>query len=198
MRRVQALALALSLSERPRAARSANALPVPKGVTFVLEVAAGDEQAIREAARLTGRSEADLRNAAGFFIEQILLAPTADSHRILGSNRDATSAELRRHMALIMRWLHPDLVSDKFGNDLNRSLYTKRVTEAWEFIKAQKRQAGSEVPEPRRNVSAGEVESKSSKGQKSISPHRIKRLGVSRLETNHFLAHFLLMIGVRR
>jgi hypothetical protein len=162
-----------------------------------LEVAAGQAQAINEAARLTGHSEADLKKAADFFIEQILLTPTADSYRILGSNRDATSAELRRHMALIMRWLHPDLLLDNFGNNLNKSLYTKRVTKAWEFIKAQKRQPGSEEPEPRKYVAAGKLESKSSKGQNSISAHRIKRLAVSRLKPNDFLTRFL-MIGGRR
>lgn len=131
MRRPQALALALSLSERPSAARSAQTQPLPKGVTFILELAAGDAQAITEALKLTGRSEIDLQNAAGFFIEQVLFTPAADSYRILGSHREATFAELRRHMALIMKWLHPDLVSNKsFGNDLNRSLYTKRINKS--------------------------------------------------------------------
>ena len=148
MRRAQALALALSLFERPIAARSAQTLPLPKGVTFVLEVAAGDPQAIGEAVRLTGRSQTELQRAAGFFIEQVLLTSTADSYRVLGANREAAPAELRRHMALIMRWLHPDLISDyTFGSALTRSLYTKRVTGAWEFIKAQKRPEGSDGSE---------------------------------------------------
>jgi hypothetical protein len=41
MRRAQALALAPSLYERPTATLPAQMLPLPKGVTFVLEIAAG-------------------------------------------------------------------------------------------------------------------------------------------------------------
>ena len=198
MRRAQALALALSLFERPIAARSAQTLPLPKGVTFVLEVAAGDPQAIGEAVRLTGRSQTELQRAAGFFIEQVLLTSTADSYRVLGTNREAAPAELRRHMALIMRWLHPDLISNyTFGSALTRSLYTKRVTGAWEFIKAQKRPEGSDGSENRKNPPPGKVERKlvTAKSPSTNPVHRTKRLAISRLEPDDFLSRLLRMIG---
>jgi hypothetical protein len=124
-----------------------------------------------------------------------LLAPTADSYRILGSNREVSFAELRRHMALIMRWLHPDLVSDNtLGNDLNRSLYTKRVTRAWEFIKAQGHPERIDGSEARRAVPAAEI----ANSPNSKPVHRAKRLAVSRLEPNDFLSRLLRMIGGRR
>ena len=56
----------------------------------------------------TNRSEHSLREAAAFYIEQILLHPDADHYRVLGAQPDASTAELRRNMALLIRWLHPD------------------------------------------------------------------------------------------
>ena len=50
-----------------------------------------------------------IREAAGFFVEQILLFPGADSYRVLGASPEATNRELRRNMSLLLRWLHPDL-----------------------------------------------------------------------------------------
>ncbi len=50
-----------------------------------------------------------MRQAATFFIEQILFAPNADSYRVLGASTSASAGELRRNVALLLRWLHPDL-----------------------------------------------------------------------------------------
>ncbi len=200
MRQAQALALALSLCERPSAARTAQALPLPKGVTFVLEVAAGEAQAVSEAVKLTGRSENDLQRAAGFFIEQVLLTPTDDSYRILGSNREATFAELRRHMALIMKWLHPDLMFDQsLGNDLNRSVYAKRVTKAWEFIKAQRRENGADALQARKVVSTGRPESRPAivRKRNPVALRRTEPFAVSGSGPADLLRRLLLMIGRR-
>jgi hypothetical protein len=106
---------------------------------FLLEIAAGEAPALGNAAQLTGRTEATLQKAAGFFIEQVLLSPDGDSYRILGSDRGAPLAELRRNMALIMRWLHPDLASDASSNLLDRSLFVSRITQAWETVKTDER-----------------------------------------------------------
>ena len=62
-----------------------------------------------------------------FFIEQILFAPDADSYRVLGTAPQATPSELRRNVALLMRWLHPDL--DPRGE---RSVFIGRVTDGLE------------------------------------------------------------------
>ena len=115
---------------------------MPRGVTFLLEVAAGESESLRNASALTGRTEANLKNAAGFFIEQVLLSETADNYRVLGSKPESPHGELRRHMALIMRWLHPDIVSsDGMVWRLDRGLYAGRVTKAWEAIKTEDRRA---------------------------------------------------------
>jgi hypothetical protein len=127
--------------ERPHAAKLAQSSCLPEGITFLLEIAAGEAPALGKAAQLTGRTEATLQKAAGFFIEQVLLHPDGDSYRILGSDRGAPLAELRRNMALIMRWLHPDLASDASSNLLGRSLFASRITQAWETVKTDERRA---------------------------------------------------------
>jgi hypothetical protein len=140
MPRSDALAAAISMLERPHAAKLARSSRLPEGVTFLLEIAAGEAPALGNAAQLTGRTEATLQKAAGFFIEQVLLSPDGDSYRILGSDRGAPLAELRRNMALIMRWLHPDLASDASSSSLlDRSLFASRITQAWETVKTDER-----------------------------------------------------------
>ena len=77
-----------------------------------------------------------MRLAAAFFIEQILFAPDADSYRVLGANSQANAAELRRNVALLLKWLHPDV--DQSGD---RSVFVGRVTTAWNNIKTPERRA---------------------------------------------------------
>jgi hypothetical protein len=142
MQSPEALAAALSLLEKPQLARFARRSPLPAGMTTLLEAAAGDAEATMLAAAATGRSESIIRKAAGFFIEQVLLDPQSDSYRILGSTRNTPEAGLRRHMALLMRWLHPDLVAPgASGQRFDRSAYAGRVTEAWESLKTPDRRA---------------------------------------------------------
>ena len=143
MRSPEALATALGMLNCPPVTRRASRSPLPKGVTFLLEVAAGEDEALREANELTGRSEAALRKAAGFFIEQVLLSQGADHYRVLGGSRETSDANLRRHMALLMRWLHPDVVSGggSATDCFDRRLYAERVTGAWEGIKTKERRA---------------------------------------------------------
>ena len=146
-----AIVAALAMLEHPSAARLAQSASLPKGVTFLLEVAAGEAHALREASQITGRSEEVLQKAAAFFIEQILLQPGADSYRILGGDRQSSAGELRRNMALIMRWLHPDVVSNgSCNNRFDKSLYAVRVAQAWELVKTDMRRAAYDASLPSR------------------------------------------------
>jgi DnaJ-class molecular chaperone len=77
-----------------------------------------------------------IRKAAAFFIEQILLHADADSYRVLGANPQSTSNELRRNMALLLKWLHPDL-----DRSAERSVLATRVTLAWDAVKTPERKA---------------------------------------------------------
>jgi len=142
MRSPEAIAAALGMLSYPRMASRARHIPLPRGITFLLEVAAADPDAMADAAAITGQTEATLRKAAGFFIEQVMLDERSDFYRLLGTSSSASSEELRRHMALIMRWLHPDLITDhERDGGLNRSLYATRVLAAWEALKTDARRA---------------------------------------------------------
>jgi len=142
MKSAEALATALGMLSCPQMTRPARLSSLPKGVTFLLEVAAGDSEALQDASELTGRTEANLRKAAGFFIEQVLLSEHAVNYRVLGGSCETSHSDLRRHMALIMRWLHPDVVSSSVqAQRFDRGLYAERVTKAWESIKSKERRA---------------------------------------------------------
>ena len=132
-----ALKLAFDLLDFPSQVRVMRKAPLPQDVSVLLRIAAGEQDAAQQAVRETGRPLRSVRDAAGFYIEQILLFPEADSYRVLGGSPSASNADLRRNMALLMRWLHPDL--DPHGA---RSVFTARVTRAWSDLKTAERRTG--------------------------------------------------------
>jgi hypothetical protein len=131
-----ALKIAIDLMHVPSQVRLLRTEPLPEGVQNLLRIAAGDDEAENTAALLTDRSHDTVRQAAAFFIEQILFAPDADSYRVLGANARASASELRRNVALLLRWLHPDLDPER-----NRSIFVGRVTTAWNDVKTPERRA---------------------------------------------------------
>jgi len=131
-----ALKIAIDLMHLPSQVRLLRSEPLPDGVLMLLRIAAGDAETELNAVELTGRSRDVIRRAAAFFIEQLLFAPDADSYQVLGASPQASNAELRRNLALLMRWLHPDL--DARGE---RSIFVGRVTTAWNNLKTPERRA---------------------------------------------------------
>lgn len=128
--------MAIDLLQLPTRVRFIRAAPLPNGVLNLLYIAAGDEAATNLAAETTGRSQATVKEAAAFFIEQILLHPESDSYRVLGAQPEASASELRLNMALLLRWLHPD--HDRRGE---HSVFAHRVTRAWNDLKTEERRA---------------------------------------------------------
>lgn len=131
-----ALKIAVDLVHVPSRVWLVRSEPLPEGVLILLRVAAGDEESEQAAVAMIDRSPELIRKASMFFIQQILFAPDADSYRVLGSNPQATPGELRRNVALLLRWLHPDL--DPQGE---RSVFIGRVTAAWNSVKTPERRA---------------------------------------------------------
>ena len=136
MGRAEAFRLAIDLMHSPSQVRFLRSAPLPDDVLSLVRIAAGDEEAISAAADATGRSREMLREAAVFFVEQVLLYPDADSYRVLGVKPDATYHELRRNMSMLLRWLHPDL--DGHGE---RAVFASRVTQAWDDLKSKERRS---------------------------------------------------------
>jgi hypothetical protein len=131
-----ALKIAIDLVHVPSQVRLYRSQPLPDGVLILLGIVAGDTEAERAAAAAADRSAEVVRRAAAFFVEQILFAPDADSYQVLGASPQASSAELRRNLGLLLRWLHPDL--DPRGE---RSIFIGRVTAAWNDLKTPERRA---------------------------------------------------------
>lgn len=200
-----ALVAALAMLDSPRAARLARSLRMPGGIAFLLEIAAGEPHALAKASTSTGRSEAVLKDAASFFIEQVLLQPGADSYRVLGGNQETPNEELRRNMALLMRWLHPDLVSNGApGGSLDRSLYASRVTRAWESIKTPERRAAytASLPAKERKDSGSaaatkeiHLEQDAARGKKT---RRRQQLAIYRFHPHDLWSRILVILGGRR
>jgi hypothetical protein len=134
MDRSGALKQAINLLHFPSQVQSIRSAPLPNDVLILLRIVAGDEEATSQAARSTGRSRDTVRDAANFFIEQVMLSPSADSYRVLGASPQASLGEIRRNMALLLRWLHPD--HDRRGE---RSVFAARVTRAWNDLKTKER-----------------------------------------------------------
>lgn len=131
-----ALKIAIDLMHVPSQVRLFRSEPLPDGVLMLLRIAAGEEETEQTAVALTGRSLEIVRRAAVFFIEQILFAPNTDSYRVLGVASTATTSELRRNVALLLKWLHPDL--DPNGE---RAVFVGKVTSAWNDLKTPERRA---------------------------------------------------------
>lgn len=131
-----AIRLAVDLLQLPSRVRHIRDGALPDGMEQLLRVAVGEEPALKQAGEWTSRPDDALRKAAGFFIEQILLADGSDSYRVLGATPSASNDDLRRNMALLVRYLHPDIV----GTD-TKAIYANRVTYAWNDLKTPERRA---------------------------------------------------------
>lgn len=136
MREATALEVAVGLLQLPSRVRTLRDGELPADLDTLLHIVAGDDQALLRASSTLNVTPRVVREAASFYIEQILLHPEADSYRALGSAPDATPDQLRRNMALLLRWLHPDRDADN-----HRSVFASRVTKAWNDVKTDERRA---------------------------------------------------------
>lgn len=134
--------MAIAIVDRPQLAQRARELPLPEGLDVLLAVAAGEDGTISSLTKCTGVSRLRLRMASSFYIEQVLLSESSDSYRVLGLKHDSTREQLRRHMALLMRWLHPDSANALESVDgLDRRVFASRVARAWQDLKSDDRRA---------------------------------------------------------
>jgi len=126
----RALWSALDLAAMPTLAQQARHQPLPDGVLDVIRIAAGCDETLRDAVALSGRDPAFVKAAAEFYVQQVLLFSTAESHRVLGVRVGASREEMRQHMRWLMIWLHPD----RAEADAWRSAFAHRVLAAWREV----------------------------------------------------------------
>ncbi len=131
MEQLAALRAALDVLQVPSRLHQMRSRSLPAGIPLLLEIAAGDDAALKSGSRAVECTEALAKSAAIFFIEQVLLSDDSDCYRVLGAQPDDTREHLRRNMALLMRWLHPDRAN------ADRATLTRRVSAAWEKLKSE-------------------------------------------------------------
>ena len=137
-----ALHAALGLAAQPNLIPQARKTAFPVGVPLLLEVAAGERTTIERCSKLTNVSEYRIRAASEFYLEQVLLSDQSNSYRTLGADQSASTADLRRNMALLMRWLHPDASAQRNGRaEIDRTVFAEKVSGAWENLKSDERRA---------------------------------------------------------
>ena len=164
MRDGEALRVAIDLLHVPSRVRVLRTEPLPEGVPLLLQIAADDDEAVKHAIAIAGRPQDVVRDAAAFFIEQVLLCREADSYRVLGASPDASTGELRSNMACLIKWLHPD--SDLQGQ---QSVFVNRVTRAWDDLKTPERRAAYDRRQPRDRDRAGRRQDGRASGRPSSS-----------------------------
>jgi pyruvate-formate lyase-activating enzyme len=143
MDNVAALKVALDIFHVPSHVQWQRSAPLPTDVVTILLIAAGDAAALHNAVSTSGQLPEKIVQAAVFFLEQIVLSAKSDSYRVLAATSNASNAELRRNMALLMRWLHPD---QRQGQE--RAALAARVTTAWEDLKTADRRAAYDAHRP--------------------------------------------------
>lgn len=137
-----AIKLALSLLDVPRQGQSDQPLPLPDDVTSLLKIAIGDEQALDTAIAETGDTRERIIAASQLFLKRMIVDPTANHYGRLGCKRDDPFNKLRLHMALLLKWLHPDAVqASGVQTDVENTNYTTAVTQAWDNVKTPERRA---------------------------------------------------------
>jgi len=129
VRHNQAVEAALALSRAPSLARLLRRQPLPTGITLLLQILAGDSQALNEAKRLTRLDENEIIDIVELYIFRVMLFRGASPRRILGAEDGDGRSQIRRHMGYLMAWLHPD----KSGNPW-RVAFGRRVLEAWRQV----------------------------------------------------------------
>ncbi len=130
-----AIRLALSLLSAPPRGRRVRSSPLPAGVDRLIKVAV-DREAAEAISNDLRRTPAQLMEAASFFIEQILLAPGADSYRALGAFRESETPHLRQNFVYLCKWVHSE-EREAFAGPA----YLVRITQAWNNLKTAERRA---------------------------------------------------------
>lgn len=133
---ISAIRAALDLLALPSRRRYMRERPLPGNIVLLLRIVVDDPNTVDSSATRAQASPKRLRQAAEFYIEQVMLAPHSDSYRVLGGRRNATAAELRQNLAYLCKWLHSDVCQNTM-----QSVFLLRVTQAWNDLKTPERRS---------------------------------------------------------
>lgn len=145
--RGDALEWAIALSKAPAERVALRQRPLPSGIETVLQLATGiSGKAVADATERTGESEADILEAARFYVREILFYQGADAYRVLGLPEDASADAIRSHHRLLQQWLHPDRHTSDWD-----AIFASRVNAAWNELRSTTRRAQYDA-QPREHI----------------------------------------------
>ncbi|MGH8106206.1 MAG: DnaJ domain-containing protein, partial [Arenimonas sp.] len=154
---------------------------LPAGVTEILKISSGDQDALMVAQESSRVSQEDVRHAAQFYVQQILFAPDSDHYRVLGVDPDDIEAKIKLHYRLLVRWLHPDKNSSNW-----EAVFSDRVNRAWHSLR---------TPERRREY---DEQLKSQYSYQPISTEPSRELKPSQLRSNQVNERFISSRTMKR
>ncbi len=129
-----ALEQAITFLSRADLIATARQQALPAGVTEILKISSGDNDALMAAQESSRLSQEDVRHAAQFYVQQILFAPDSDHYRVLGVDPDNAEARIKLHYRLLVRWLHPDKNSSDW-----EAVFSDRINRAWHSLRTPER-----------------------------------------------------------
>jgi hypothetical protein len=146
MNGADALGIALDLYRRPQRAHALRRHGVPKGMLDVIKIAASSDEEVEVLAGAKTDGDVQVREAAIFFLQQMLMPEDGDDHRQLGLEPGASLQDVKDHKRWLLKWLHPDRNPNAWEQVLFR-----RVTTAAERLEAAIRSGeGGVLPIERR------------------------------------------------
>ncbi|HET7932281.1 MAG TPA: DnaJ domain-containing protein [Rhodanobacteraceae bacterium] len=138
------LDVVLALHRSPALRFDLRERPLPVDLDLILRLAAPSQPLLDDTARQCDVTPATLREAARFYLQQVLFEPGTDAYRVLGVAPDAAPERIREHHQWLQRWLHPDRNDDEgcapFAAKLNwawQQLRDERKRNAYDAKRAQ-------------------------------------------------------------
>ena len=131
---ITAIEQAITFLSRTDLTVSARQQPLPPGVTDLLKISSGDQDALLVAQQNSRYSLEDVRHAAEFYVQQILFAPDSNHYRVLGVEPSDVEAKIKLHYRLLVSWLHPDKNSSDW-----EVVFSERINRAWHGLRTPER-----------------------------------------------------------
>jgi hypothetical protein len=186
MRRDVAIVDALEMFRNPVQARSHAKRQLPRDMLSVIKIAAGDEATVSQWAQSCDETPDVIRQAAVFYLQQIISQSGSDNFRMLGLLPSASMEDIRLHKRWLLKWLHPDLNPSKW-----QAALFYRISAVAETIVQSDRSKQS--PAHARDVTALVGQ----KGRRTGEHSRHRHQAISRVRKFSWKSLFMRLLGRR-